>query len=456
MNKKELASLLKRDILKLAKKKKVAGIKDSDTKDTIIKAILKSEKSAKNPAKKTTKAVAKKSAKKAVTKTTAKTKKTATKKTAKEMAKKTTKAVAKKPIKKAITKTTAKTKKTATKKTAKKMAKKTTKAVAKKPIKKATRTPKARDGFAVKVSENASHLKSNLKDAEESVSDAKYHIAEQQGELYTDNNIPHRYEDDRVFLFVRDPQTLFTAWDISHETVAVTAKNCGINLASSELILRLYDVTDIDFNGSNAHSFIDINPSTHHGSWYFNNLKDGRSYIVDVGLLSNNGKFAFIARSNMVGTPRASVSDRVDEEWMVADEKFWKFYALSGGFAPETASSELPAQMQKRLAENLSSMGSGSHSAKKDNDDFYFRLNCELIIYGQTEPDASLTLRGEKIALNIDGTFSARYALPDSLQIIEAEAESKNKKHRKSITPTVSRSTISFENHTDRDGEDNE
>lgn len=44
---------------------------------------------------------------------------------------------------------------------------------------------------------------------------------------------------------------------------------------------------------------------------------------------------------------------------------------------------------------------------------FWFNLNAELIIYGATEPDATVTIGGRKIRLRPDGTFSYRFALPD-------------------------------------------
>jgi len=44
---------------------------------------------------------------------------------------------------------------------------------------------------------------------------------------------------------------------------------------------------------------------------------------------------------------------------------------------------------------------------------FWFNVNAELIIYGATEPDATVTIGGRKIQLRRDGSFSYRFALPD-------------------------------------------
>ncbi len=44
---------------------------------------------------------------------------------------------------------------------------------------------------------------------------------------------------------------------------------------------------------------------------------------------------------------------------------------------------------------------------------FWFNVNAELIIYGATEPDATVSIGGRQIRLRPDGTFSYRFALPD-------------------------------------------
>jgi len=44
---------------------------------------------------------------------------------------------------------------------------------------------------------------------------------------------------------------------------------------------------------------------------------------------------------------------------------------------------------------------------------FWFNINAELIIYGATERDATVTIGGRKIKLRPDGSFSYRFALPD-------------------------------------------
>ena len=52
----------------------------------------------------------------------------------------------------------------------------------------------------------------------------------------------------------------------------------------------------------------------------------------------------------------------------------------------------------------------GQPSARKG---FWFNVNAELVIYGATEPGATVTIGGQPIELRPDGTFSYRFSLPD-------------------------------------------
>jgi uncharacterized protein len=58
---------------------------------------------------------------------------------------------------------------------------------------------------------------------------------------------------------------------------------------------------------------------------------------------------------------------------------------------------------------------------------FWFNVNAELIIYGATEPDATVTIGGRTIRLRSDGSFSYRFALPDGKYDLPAVAVSSDK-----------------------------
>lgn len=79
---------------------------------------------------------------------------------------------------------------------------------------------------------------------------------------------------------------------------------------------------------------------------------------------------------------------------------------------------------------------SSPHGGAEQRRGFWFNVNAELIIYGATEPNATVTIGGRKIKLRPDGSFSYRFALPDghyelpTVAIAADETESRSAKLR--------------------------
>jgi hypothetical protein len=256
---------------------------------------------------------------------------------------------------------------------------------------------------------------------------------------------PQGYNDHKIVLLVRDPWWLFTYWEIKkdkEEDVVRKIKDAGETPEKS--ILRVYDVTDVNFNGKNARSFFDIELKGLASTWYINVNMPDSSWVVDIGIVSNKGNFYLLTRSNAVRTPRYGMSDKLDAEWMAPEDAFWKMFALSGGMGVGKGSLEVREMFKKRLEEQITSGGissSASFYRRPAERKFWLVVNCELIVYGATEPDAKLTVQGKDIKLREDGTFTLRFALPDGKQEIPVEATSSDGIDRRRITPIVTRKT---------------
>jgi hypothetical protein len=262
-----------------------------------------------------------------------------------------------------------------------------------------------------------------------------------------EEEIPCSYADDRIVLLVRDPYWVHVYWDISRQTLIRAKAALRDQWYDAKSILRIYDVTGVDFDGKNANSSFDIGITGGATNWYVNTAVPNRTYCVDIGLLSDSGDFILLARSNKATTPRDAPSDVVDEKWMIPDWEFEKVYALSGGFSVGASSLELKELMEKALGGEISSGAPGSFAISSPLGreararGFWFRLDTELIVYGATEPDARVTLQGRPLKLRPDGTFSVRFALPDGTQTIPAVAESRDGVEKRTITPIVTRKT---------------
>ncbi len=256
----------------------------------------------------------------------------------------------------------------------------------------------------------------------------------------TSRELPHNYGDNQIYLLVRDPYWIYSYWEIQKDHQDRNLAKLGGSWDAVVTVLRVYDTTE----AGKAPSFFDIVLQNMATAWYLN-VQPNHSYYVEIGLLHRDGRFICLARSNEVTMPRAGMSDVIDEQWMSVD--FDKMYALSGGFQVGKSSAELRKLMEERLKGAISSgSGAGAISSlaspvRIKQRGFHFWLECELIIYGGTEPDAKVTMQGRPVQLRPDGTFTLRYALPDGKFIFDCHAESADGIEERVITPIVGRTT---------------
>ncbi|MGD0566575.1 MAG: Rho termination protein, partial [Candidatus Goldiibacteriota bacterium] len=72
---------------------------------------------------------------------------------------------------------------------------------------------------------------------------------------------------------------------------------------------------------------------------------------------------------------------------------------------------------------------------------FFLVADTELILYGASERDALVKVKGEKINLKDDGSFSMRFHLPDGKMELPIEAVSSDGTEKRHIKITVERKT---------------
>ncbi len=133
--------------------------------------------------------------------------------------------------------------------------------------------------------------------------------------------LPTRYDISRLALMPKDPNWLFATWDVAVADLEKTLRQMGSGAAEPKLTLRVYDVTLVDFNGSNANTSFDIDVGSAN-NWYINLWNDNVSICVELGLKDELNRFYPIIRSNVVRTPPKSSSWRSEEIWMeVKDHK---------------------------------------------------------------------------------------------------------------------------------------
>jgi uncharacterized protein len=174
--------------------------------------------------------------------------------------------------------------------------------------------------------------------------------------------LPSAYDQDKIILQVRDPRWLHTYWELKDQTIQGLKNKLGHDFHRAKKVLRVYDVTNIIFNGVNANRFFDIQINDFANSWYVDTAGPGRSWCVDLGLMLPDGRFITILRSNVVQTPLDGPSWVTDEEWMIPDEMFARLYGMGFGLGK---SSPVGGAWQERIKQGLFSSGLSSSPVKK-------------------------------------------------------------------------------------------
>ncbi|MCI0527477.1 MAG: DUF4912 domain-containing protein, partial [Nitrospira sp.] len=127
--------------------------------------------------------------------------------------------------------------------------------------------------------------------------------------------LPESYGVTELFLLTVDPFWIFSYWEVTPQAISDLMNRLGPRASRGGYVLRIYDVTAIEFNGSNAHSSFDLPVDLWVRSWYINLWSSEKSLVSDLGYLLPNGQFFLLVRSNVVQTPRAGVSIFTEARW---------------------------------------------------------------------------------------------------------------------------------------------
>lgn len=269
--------------------------------------------------------------------------------------------------------------------------------------------------------------------------------------------LPHNYGDTKLIIMPRDPAWFYAYWEVSPAALAELRRTMGDStFNSSRWALRIYDITDVQFNGANAHRHFDVYINYANENWYINVGEFNRSWCADLGMATPDGNFVVVTRSNMLRMPRQGVSPVTDEQWAILQQEFERLLKLSGVEQIGQGSFDIAKLMRERWEEIVSlslpssfSVGGASSWRKAPGGEeaaakaktFWLKADTELIVYGATEPDAHLTVQGQTVSLRPDGSFSLRFYLPDGDQEYPIEATSADGTMKKKITFAVRRET---------------
>jgi uncharacterized protein len=254
---------------------------------------------------------------------------------------------------------------------------------------------------------------------------------------------------DRVVVVVRDPYWLHVYWELTHQSVQRAEAALGQDWHGARPILRVCDVSAQDTTSTAEAVVRDVDIHGGCNNWYIEVAQPPRSYRVDLGYLSKRGQFYVLARSNVVTTPKAGVSDAIDENWSESDAKQAdRLYAMSSGFESSAGDTRaLREFLEERFRRPLHApaLANSPPPDKGKERKFFFHIDAEMIVFGRTSPGARVTVQGEPVKPRPDGTFTMRYSFPDGRQILPAIAESSDGVEERKIVLAVERNTKELE-----------
>ena len=232
-------------------------------------------------------------------------------------------------------------------------------------------------------------------------------------------------------------------WEITKATVARARAALSDCWHSAKPVLRVLEIA----GDGNTNSIENIVREIHvHGgvkNWYIDVLDPPKSYRVALGYLTEERKFHLIAKSNLVTTPTPG-NGAIDDNWADITADYERYYAMSGGYDHSNGNNELQQIFEDKIKRPMNApafVRLGSGIGGHGNREFPFEVDAQMIVYGATDPAANVTLGGEPVKLQDDGTFYIRMELPDRRQVLPVVACSRDGTEQRTTVLAVERNT---------------
>ncbi len=308
--------------------------------------------------------------------------------------------------------------------------------------------------------------------------------------------LPDGYGESRIVLMPRDPQWAYAYWDVPNPHKEELRRQGGQQLA-----LRIYDVTDIDINHQAAHSVQEYLCDEMAREWYLPIPVSDRDYVADIGYRCADGRWLILARSATVSIPPVYPSDWIEDAFITVnwdeDLKGKTLYtlvppakkqAMAGtnsatgdrlydtvfGMTKDTESMRMAGSLFGSMqqtpeaavssyvfpsgagmwaiptasGQNMSGAGFSGDVAPVKPRKFWLVADAELIVYGATEPDATVTIGDREIKLNPDGTFRFQMSFQDGVIDYPIKAVAVDGEQTRSIHMNFERETPSRNTNT--------
>lgn len=247
---------------------------------------------------------------------------------------------------------------------------------------------------------------------------------------------------DRLVVMVRDPYWLHAYWELTRQSVERARAALGQHWHGARPVLRLLELSRDGTTSSARRIVRDIEIHGSVNNWYLDVANPPKTYQIEIGYCSPGARFVCLARSNIVSTPAVGTIKPFGGVWTEGSDDYNRIYALSGGYSAEGDHSDLKELFEERLRRPMGTRftiaGGGTDLGQRD---FNFEVDAELVVFGVTNPDAHVTLKGEPVPLEPDGTFKISFNLPERRQVFPVVASSGDGVEQRTIVLAVERNT---------------
>ncbi|MBK1857858.1 glycosyltransferase [Cerasicoccus arenae] len=121
-------------------------------------------------------------------------------------------------------------------------------------------------------------------------------------------------------------------WALEKGSIDALQKEEGKAFDGARQTLRLYDVSWIQFNGTNAHSFFDIDVNGLWGRYYWKTDRIERYFLAETGFRLRDGRYRALARSETVFMDRAHRSGQTSMRGMYVGGRFERIIPVENIF----------------------------------------------------------------------------------------------------------------------------
>ncbi|MGA1602264.1 MAG: DUF4912 domain-containing protein [Prochlorothrix sp.] len=124
-------------------------------------------------------------------------------------------------------------------------------------------------------------------------------------------SLPEGYGESRIILMPRDPLWAYVYWDVPNDHRERLRRQGG-----QDLMLRIYDVTNLDFDQEVPHSIQEYVCDELAREWYLPITLSDRDYLVEIGYACRDGRWLVLARSTAVRVPPVYPSEWAEEHFV--------------------------------------------------------------------------------------------------------------------------------------------